>query len=414
MPSDLLELSDAVCAHASGFDAGLWDRDGAEMVVGLCTVIINAADATRSMAAARVAECGAPAGSKDTAAWFAKKTGTSSAKAKDTIRTGKKMRVRSKTRRRATQGKLSPEQAAAITDAAEQDPAAEDRLVKKAETASLGELRDECARAKANADPDPAATQARIDRNRHLRRWRDREGAEHLHAVGTKADMAKIDQALAPIIDEIFKAKRDEGAREPLEAYAFDALVQLADGGSGGTVDKNGREKMRYLTLVRVDWDALTRGIADAEEICEIAGLGPIPVDTARALLGESILKLVITKGVDVLHVTHLGRGVNTAQQIALCWQQPVCTREGCGRGRRLENDHRDDWTNVKCTELDNIDPLCDHDHDLKTLHGWALIDGKGKRPMVPPNTPTTLATEAAQRRPLHRSPLRSVGRQST
>ncbi|MEY2570137.1 MAG: hypothetical protein QOE63_487 [Acidimicrobiaceae bacterium] len=384
----LPEVTDDVCALASGFEPALLDRDLAMTAVGHWTVIINAADAARSMAAARVAECGAPAGSKDTADWFAKQTGTTSPKAKDKIRAGKNMRVRSKTRRKATAGRLSPEQAAAITDAADADPAAEDKLLNQAERSSLGELRDECQRTKANADPDPAATERRIHRNRRLSRWRDREGAEHLHAVGTKTDLAKIDRALAPIVDEIFKAHRATEAREPLEAYAFDALVRLAEGGSDGTVDRSGREKMRYLTILRVDWDALARGACEAEEICEIAGLGPVSVDTARSLLGESILKLVITKGVDVLHVTHLGRGVNTAQQIALLWQQPVCTREGCGKQRRLENDHRDDWTNVQCTELDNIDPLCDHDHDLKSLHGWALVDGKGKRPMVPPDHP--------------------------
>jgi hypothetical protein len=43
--------------------------------------------------------------------------------------------------------------------------------------------------------------------------------------------------------------------------------------------------------------------------LCEITGVGPVPVEVARRLLGESILKLVITNGVDVANVTHLGRG---------------------------------------------------------------------------------------------------------
>ena len=34
------------------------------------------------------------------------------------------------------------------------------------------------------------------------------------------------------------------------------------------------------------------------------------------------------------------------------------------------------------------LDPLCDPDHDLKTYEGWALVEGKGKRPMVPPDDP--------------------------
>jgi hypothetical protein len=111
-------------------------------------------------------------------------------------------------------------------------------------------------------------------------------------------------------------------------------------------------------------------------------------VTTARDLLSESILKLVITRGDGVANVTHLGRGPNTAQKIALLWQQPECTRQGCGRRARLQHDHRDEWRNVRCTELSNLDPLCGPDHHLKSHQGWALVDGTGTRPMVPPHHP--------------------------
>jgi len=107
-------------------------------------------------------------------------------------------------------------------------------------------------------------------------------------------------------------------------------------------------------------------------------------------MLGESIVKLVITKGVDVVNVTHLGRGPTVAQKVALVWQQPVCTREGCGHTARLEYDHKDgfEYHKTKHTRLDETEPLCDPDHDLKTFHGWALIEGTGTRPMVPPDDP--------------------------
>ena len=130
------------------------------------------------------------------------------------------------------------------------------------------------------------------------------------------------------------------------------------------------------------------RGAVEGEDTCEIAGLGPIPVRIARALLGDAILKLVITKGVDVANVTHLGRSVTVAQQVALWWRSPECTRLGCTRTERLENDHRDDWVKTKHTRLDESDPLCGHDHDLKTYRGRALVTGNGKRPMVPPHDP--------------------------
>jgi hypothetical protein len=95
-------------------------------------------------------------------------------------------------------------------------------------------------------------------------------------------------------------------------------------------------------------------------------------------------LKLVITKGTDVLHVTHLGRAPTTAQAIALLFQQPLCTVEGCYR-TRVEIDHRIDWATTHHTRVDECDPLCHHHHSQKTRHHWALVDGTGKRVMVPP-----------------------------
>jgi hypothetical protein len=242
---------------------------------------------------------------------------------------------------------------------------------------------------KATADPDPAATEARIHAQRSWRRYRDGQGAEHLHVVGTTVDLAKVDRALAPLVDDVFNERRAAGAREPFEAYAYDAFMRLIEGAHIRATDRAGQPRLRYLTLLRVDLEALQRGRIDSDaELCEITGLGPIPVATARAVLGESVLKLVITKGTDVINVTHLGRGASAAQKIALLWQQPLCTREGCGRRHHIEHDHRDDWARVHCTELRNLDPLCHADHLLKTRLGWALTEGIGIRPMVPPEHP--------------------------
>jgi hypothetical protein len=131
----------------------------------------------------------------------------------------------------------------------------------------------------------------------------------------------------------------------------------------------------------------LRRGRVDGEELCEIAGVGPVPVTVARDLLGEAIVKLVITRGVDVANITHLGRGPTVAQKIALMWTNPTCTAEGCHR-RRIEYDHRTPWAQTRHTRLDELDPLCDYHHDLKTRLGWALVPGTGKRPFVPPDDP--------------------------
>ncbi len=69
--------------------------------------------------------------------------------------------------------------------------------------------------------------------------------------------------------------------------------------------------------MLRLDVAALWRGFALGDELCELTGVGPIPVEVARCLLGDAVLKLVITKGVDVASVTSLTRGPTQAMPAA-------------------------------------------------------------------------------------------------
>jgi hypothetical protein len=57
--------------------------------------------------------------------------------------------------------------------------------------------------------------------------------------------------------------------------------------GPGASVNR------RYLALLRVDVEALRRGGVEGQKLCEIAGVGPVPVSAARGLLGQAIVKLV-------------------------------------------------------------------------------------------------------------------------
>ncbi len=161
--------------------------------------------------------------------------------------------------------------------------------------------------------------------------------------------------------------------------------VGRAGSGSGCAVRLS--TNPRYLALLRVDAQALRRGHVQGEELCEIAGVGPVPVSVAKEVLGDAIVKLVITNGVDVANVTHLGRGPTTAQKIALLWTNPTCSVHGCDR-RRIEYDHQKPWAQTRHTRLDELDPLCGFHHDLKTRLHWALVPGKGKRAFVAPDDP--------------------------
>jgi hypothetical protein len=293
-------------------------------------------------------------------------------------------------------GEVSVVQAAAIASAATVDTGAEGRLLALAGKTNLNELHDECLRTRAAADPDPDATYQRIHRNRGGRTRTDGEGAWHLHAVGPADQGSRIESALAPLIDAVFDAARADGRCEPREAYVFDALVALADASTQSAPEKAKRPNPRYLGVIRADAEALRRGAVEGEEVCEIVGVGPVPVRTARELLGDAILKLVITNGVDVANVVHLGRGPTAAQRIALLWQQPKCSNIACS-STFTEIDHREPWAGQRETVLENLDRLCRGNcHPLKTNCGWSLVEGKGRREFVPPSDP---------RHPKHKPP---------
>ena len=239
--------------------------------------------------------------------------------------------------------------------------------------------------AKAAADRDAEERHARIHRERRVREWTDREGAWNLSARGTTVDGARFHAGLERLIDEVFNAKRKEGVHEPRQAYGFDALMAMADGAAAANTKST---KAAFTAVLRADLDPLVRGYVEDGETVEIAGFGPIAVGAARQLLGESILHLVLTKGRDVVNVAHLGRGPSAAQRVALLWQMPTCTRDICFRRAFLEFDHRTPWPEVQETLLGNVDPLCETEHDLKTHHGWSLVEGTGKRAFVPPDDP--------------------------
>jgi hypothetical protein len=316
--------------------------------------------------------------------------GTSVSAARNMLETSKQVEGLPATAAALRGGKLSPAKAAAIASAATVAPEAEADLLDGAD-APYAVVRDKCLQAKA---VDRDAAHARIRRERYAREFPDQEGAWNFVARGTPEAGAAFRVGFDPIVDEMFKAARAEGREEPREAYAFDALIEMArrasGAGDGDCEASTSRKKAspRFMALLRIDHASLRRGTVEGDEICEIAGLGPIPVSVARDLLGDAVLKLVITKGVDVANVTHLGRSPTVAQQVALWWLSPMCTNEDCTRTWRLENDHRIGWKETQRTRLDEIDPLCEHEHDLKTYFGWSLVPGKGRRAFVPPDDP--------------------------
>jgi len=194
--------------------------------------------------------------------------------------------------------------------------------------------------------------------------------------------------SLEPIRDELFAAARNAGRAERLEAHTADALAELARRADRTSSDH--RRSRRAKILVRVDLAALLRGYPTGGEVCEIAGYGPVAVSALRDLLDteDPFLAAIVTKGEQVVGVSHLGRRPRAHQQSALEWLYPTCAVEGCNSLAYLEVDHRADWSQTHVTVLEWCDRHCSHHHYLKTAENWSLVEGHGKRAFVPPDDP--------------------------
>ena len=331
--------------------------------------------------------------------WLTRRLGTTESDAVDALKTARALDELRDTAQALRTGALSPQQVAAVADAAKADPACEARLLRLAARESLRGLRKERDRVKAAADPDADARFQRIHRERYLRAWTDADGAGRGSWSTTADRQAVILAAIRRAQDEVFDDARRRGEREPADAYAVDALAALAAAstGSTGSIASTGsagaprRRSLPPKAIVRIDHAALTRGHTTTGEVCEIAGVGPLPVSVVRDLVdgGDVFLAAVVTKGVDVTNVVHLGRRPNALQQTALQWRDVECCIEGCPRPP-TEWDHHDDWARTHQTHLPSLGGMCDHHHAHKTNKGYRLAPSEipGKKRLLAPDNP--------------------------
>jgi hypothetical protein len=272
-------------------------------------------------------------------------------------------------------GRLSETQVKEIAGAAIVQPDAEQELVDAAGKQPLNVLKLRCRRVKA-AGIDPRQAYEKIRRGRYLHHWTDDEGAVRFEARVTADDGARLAAAVKAETHRLAADARRVGCEEPAKALATDALIGLAcrpdtsEGPDGSDRPASGPATMVH---VRVDHQALLRGHLEPGEICEIPGIGPIPVDVARRMAADSILSVLITDGVDVTSVAHGGRTIPAALRTALIERDPVCVVPGCGIRDGLEIDHLLPFGNDGPTSLANLARLCHWHHYLKTHQRYRL-----------------------------------------
>jgi len=363
------------------------------------TALERAVVAGKTLLAPRAADAGVwqSKGHRSPASWVAEVTGTSLGEAIGMLETAQRLQSLPETTDALRRGELSAPQVREIATAAAADPSVEGELLDAAGRQGLKGLKDECRRVRARSAGETAARARyeQIRKNRFLLTWTDPDGAGRVEAKLAPDDMARFVSAIRTEADAIYEEARKAGHREATVAYEADALVALVTGTAwrstsaaptGGRPDAGGRgtagpAPARPTTLmhVRVDLAALRRGRVEEGEMCEIPGVGPVPVATAVNELGNAILKVMITDGVDVRTVCHVGRAVPAHIRSALEERDEKCVVPGCDVARGLEIDHyKVAFQHDGPTELWNLCRVCRWHHYLKTHCDYELSGDPG------------------------------------
>jgi len=368
----------------SGLDPDAMAGEHAKELVGWFSRVEHLASAGKTLCAGRVAATGhfAEGGDRSAASWLASETGDSVGGALRLLETAGQLKELPALEGAFRSGELSPGQASTAAGAASVDPSKEKELLEQAKTGSMHDLRRQAGRIRATAtsEQDAQARYEAIRSKRSVRWWTDFDGTFRLDARLTPDDGARLVAEIEPEAKRVFRQARDDGRRERFSAYVADALVNVV-------TRKGDGKRPSHSAILRVDLAALRRGRLTEGEVCEIPGIGPVPLAVAREMIGDAFLKLVVTNGIDVQHVCHIGRHISAATETALQERDPVCVVPGCDAGGFLERDHwKEEFARGGPTDLPNLCSLCTHHHFLKTHKGFKLSGGPGRWRWIPPS----------------------------
>ena len=325
--------------------------------------------AMKTLLARRVTETGVwrDDGSRTAAVWLSEQTGTTIGAAQQVIDTARALDELPETEAAMRSGELSATQAAEITAAAKDAPAAEAQLLDAARSTSLKGLRDTARVVRAGTQPDDDAWARRQHDRRYGRVWTDPEGSVRVEGSLPPETGARFKAVFDAEVDRIFREARKAGRRESNSAYGADALAAMAQGRPGKPVD---------VKLV-VDGDR-----------CTIEGVGPIPFTTARRLLQDATIALLVRDDGEVRAVGRPVRTIPAKLRRELATMYPVCGVTGCANDRFLEIDHVVPVCEGGDTSRTNTWRICPHHHFLKHHRGLRVIGEPGYWDLVPPDDP--------------------------
>ena len=199
------------------------------------------------------------------------------------------------------------------------------------------------------------------------------------HACSNKCKDAclALNAGSAPALAALDRANfiNSDVEKDMRRADAFVFAMRAADAALKSTGSISTRHNRRPTINVTID---LPTALGLAENPGQLAGYGPIPASIARKIAADGRWKRFVT---DPITGTLIDYGRETYEppqdlQDFLIARDRTCRFPGCRQPAHLSDlDHAVPWDEGGTTSANNLGSLCRRHHNLKTHHGWKLIN---------------------------------------
>jgi hypothetical protein len=246
-----------------------------------------------------------------------------------------------------------------------------DTLLDKAQTQGVDTFGQTCrdlARA-VSAEHAAGSEVAELERQRaasKIKRWTDKETGMRQTLISLDPER---DKTFWTAVSHTLRKLRQQPAHAKTAWHQLEVEALLAAYSGGG----HGGERLPSL-IVLCDYDTLRSGV-HANTACETEDGTPLPVEVIRRLACEAEITPVVLNGRgEALAVGRSQRLATPAQRAALRAMHRTCIGASCSVPfEDCQIHHVIPWEEGGLTNLDNLAPLCTHDHHLVHEGGWTL-----------------------------------------
>jgi 5-methylcytosine-specific restriction endonuclease McrA len=297
---------------------------------------------------------------------LARLSGTSMARAKETVATATRLREAGELDNAFRSGEVSLDQAGAIARTEEVRPGSTAELLEVAREKAFHVLQERARKLALEAQQHQDLA-PRQHSSRSARSYTDELGMVNISVrlephVGTPI-AARAESEAA----RLCRRAKAAGRREPFERDLADAYAAMLSGGQS-----SGRSRRAEL-VVLVSHEVTQRGWSDVREgeVCKIPGVGPVAPSVAKKIAQDAFLSGLFYDGKDLRLIRRWTRNIPVEVRLPLELGPPPefdgvrCT--DCGNRFGTQFDHLEPHVAHGPASTDNLHPRCWSCHGAKT-----------------------------------------------